>query len=369
MCRRSRTPLAASDQLTTMPLLDRAMTRDFGHRRPWAAHPRSRGIVIGTAVVLGAAALANYVVARRTERRHPPRGRFVEVDGVRLHYTERGSGPPVILIHGNGAMAEDFAISGVLDRLARHHRVIAFDRPGYGYSTRPRSTIWTAGAQAALLRKALHRLGVERPVLAGHSWGTLVALEMALGAPAETGALVLLSGYYVPSLRADVPLLSGPAIPLLGDVMRYTISPLLGWLLRRRIFRKIFAPSPVTPRFAAAFPLGMALRPWQIRASAAETALLIPCAAASLGRHGELRMPVFILAGSGDRIVDTDMQSGTLHRNVPGSGLWVIEGAGHMIHHIAPDAVVGAIEAAIMASSADRERREAASADAVRWTT
>ncbi len=86
---------------------------------------------------------------------------------------------------------------------------------------------------------------------------------------------MLLSGYYFPSVRADVALGSWPAVPVLGDILRYTISPLLGRLTVPMVYRKLFAPSPVAERFASEFPLELAVRPSQIRASAAETALMI----------------------------------------------------------------------------------------------
>lgn len=315
-------------------------------RRRYTSARSTTATLLAAGAALGAAALANHLVARRSERRHPPTGRFVEVDGVRLHYIERGAGPPVVLLHGNGAMAEDYAISGVLDLVARNHRVIAFDRPGFGHSERPRSTVWTAQAQARLIRQALRQLGVTRPVLVGHSWGTLVALSMALDSRLDTAALVLLSGYYVPSVRLDVPLVVWPAVPILGDVIRYTLSPLLGWLLAPVVFRKLFAPAAVTTAFRERFPTGLALRPSQIRANAADTALMIPGAASLLPRHGELTMPVMIVAGDGDRIVNTEVQSGQLHRDVPGSDLQRVRGAGHMVHHIAPQRVAAAIEQA-----------------------
>src|SRR6478752_9371081 len=127
-----------------------------------------------TSVVAGAAAATiaamtvyNVYRARKAEREYPPAGQFVEVDGVRLHYLERGEGPPVVLLHGNVVTAEDWALSGVLDRVAERHRVVAFDRPGYGHSDRPRGSAWTAAEQAGLLRRALARLGVGRPVVVG----------------------------------------------------------------------------------------------------------------------------------------------------------------------------------------------------------
>jgi pimeloyl-ACP methyl ester carboxylesterase len=296
--------------------------------------------------VAGAAIVANHLPARRTEARHPPTGAFIEVDGVRLHYIERGSGSPVVLLHGNGAMAEDFAVSGVFDRLARDHRVIAFDRPGFGYSARPRGTVWTATAQAELLHEALRGMGVRDPVVVGHSWGTLVALAMALDHPLDIAAIVLLSGFYIPRPRADVALTSWLAIPLLGDALRYTILPPLGWIMAPAVFRKVFAPTPVSRNFRDRFPTAMALRPSQLRATAAETALMIPAAASLRPRYKELAMPVVIVAGTGDRIVTTERQSAQLHADVPHSDFRRIPAAGHMIHHIVPDQVAAAIRAA-----------------------
>src|SRR5688572_12489016 len=112
----------------------------------------------GTVLLAGAAVLAagvaaaawNNARARRAERDHPPRGRFLEVDGVRLHYLERGAGPPVVLLHGNVVTAEDYLWSGVLDRVAERHRVVAIDRPGFGYSDRPKGWLWTPAEQAGL---------------------------------------------------------------------------------------------------------------------------------------------------------------------------------------------------------------------------
>ena len=68
--------------------------------------------------------------AREAEGASPPRGKFLTVDGIRVHYLELGEGPPVVLLHGNMLRAEDFVASGLLGELAKNHRVIALDRPG-----------------------------------------------------------------------------------------------------------------------------------------------------------------------------------------------------------------------------------------------
>jgi len=305
------------------------------------------------AAILAGSAFLNYLLAKRAEQANPPEGHFVEIDGVSLHYVERGEGEPVVLLHGNGSMIQDFETSGLLDMAAKSYRVIVFDRPGYGHSSRPRSVIWTANAQAKLIRKALRALGVERAVILGHSWGASVAVALALHYTELVRGLVLASGYYYPSVRSEVVTASAPAVPIVGDVVRYTVAPWIGRVLWPFILRKTFGPSPTPAKFDG-FPVEMALRPSTIRASAAEAALMIPDAFASRGHYGWMKMPVAIIAGEADQIVDTEAQSARLHRDVPQSTFDAVPGAGHMIHQTAPDRVMAAIQAAVDGTGLDR---------------
>lgn len=304
-----------------------------------------KGWQIGAAAAgLGLAASFFYVRAKtkQAEAENPPQGRFVQVDGVRLHYIERGEGPVLVLLHGNGVMANDFEHSGLLDRAAEHYRVIVFDRPGFGYSERPRSKVWTPQAQARLLHHALRELDVESAIVLGHSWGTMVALAMALEAPDFVRGLVLLSGYYYPSLRADV-LTAAPAIPLVGDLMRYTVSPIVARMLWRPIAKRAFAPQQVDARFRE-LPVWMMLRPKQLRASAAETAMMIPSATSLAKRYPELKVPVIVMSGTKDLIVDFGHNSERLSERIPDSELQLQPGVGHMTHYAHPDQVMAAID-------------------------
>jgi pimeloyl-ACP methyl ester carboxylesterase len=288
-----------------------------------------------------ASALLNRWLAQKAERRNPPIGRFITVDGVRLHYVEGGTGTPLVLLHGNGSMIEDFQSSGLIDLAAKDYHVIAIDRPGFGHSERPRSTIWTPQAQADLMAAALKQLAVPRAIVLGHSWGTFVALALAVKYPQQVQALVLASGYYYPNARADVVILSPPAIPLIGDVLSHTLSPLLSRLIWPLMLRKIFGPSPVPDKFRG-FPEEMAVRPSQIRASAAESALMIPSAHILEKQYRLLEMPVAIVAGAEDRLIESE-QSAHLHREIPHSTLRCIPGTGHMVHQTATGDVMSAI--------------------------
>jgi len=294
---------------------------------------------------LAVSAIVNRQLATRAERRSRPIGRFIEVDGVRLHYVERGKGNPLVLLHGNGSMIQDFETSGLIDIAAKRYHVIVFDRPGYGYSERPRGTIWTPDAQADLLHRALEQLGVARAIVLGHSWGASVAIALALKYPKAVSALILASGYYYPSIRADVIALSLPAVPVIGDILRHTVSPIVSRLLWPLMMRKIFGPAPVPKKFNR-FPKEMAVRPSQLRASAAESFLMIPDALAFRGRYADLRMPVVIIAGEQDRLVDIERQSSRLHRQIKQSVFHRVRGAGHMVHQTATGDVMSAIDEA-----------------------
>ena len=322
----------------TPAIRDAATPRQTRHAK--AAGPTRIGLVIAAGIALAA---ANYALARRAERRNPPSGKFIQIDGVRLHYIDRGEGPAVVLLHGNGTMARDFELSGLIDLLAKDHRVIAFDRPGFGHSERPRNRIWTAEAQADLLWRALCEIAVHRPVIVGHSWGALVAIAMALRHQADTAGLSLLSGYYYPSVRRHVATMLWPAVPVLGDIVRYTISPLLGRVMAPGLFRTMFAPAPVSARFKRGFPVELAVRPWQMRAAAAEAGLMIPQACRLARKYEALSLPVLIVTGLQGNVVDPGRQSRQLAEELPNSTLTPIPGAGHMVHHTAPEQIANAI--------------------------
>jgi pimeloyl-ACP methyl ester carboxylesterase len=292
--------------------------------------------------VLTAVALVNRHLTKKAEHDNPPAGRFLEVNGVRLHYVERGKGGPLVLLHGNGSMIQDFESSGLIDLAAKDHRVIVFDRPGFGYSGRPRGTVWTPNAQAELIQCALAQLGVSNAIVLGHSWGASVAVALALKYPGLVRGLVLASGYYYPTVRPDVIAMATPALPVIGDMLSHTVSPLVSRALWPLMMAKVFGPRRVPAKFSA-FPREMALRPSQIRASAAESALMIPDAFQLRSKYADLNMPVVIIAGEEDRLVDIDTQSARLHGDVSQSKFHRVSGNGHMIQQTATDQVMSAI--------------------------
>lgn len=325
-------------------------------RRLPASQRSRRSATIGSLMGVAGVALAGAAViahrhAKEAEQRHPPLGRFVTAGRARLHYVEQGRGQPVVFLHGNGAMVEDMLISGVMSQVARQYRAIAFDRPGFGHSDRPRGRNWTAVAQASILPEAFGLLGIERPIVVGHSWGALVALALGLDHVLHVSGLVLVSSYYYPTPRMDAALFSVPAIPLVGDLLRHTVAPLVGEAMAPKLIERMFSPQGVSPRFAHEFPVALTVRPSQIRAFSEDSSHMTAAAERLSGRYGSLFPPTAILAGDADEIV-SHRQAQRLHGEVAGSRLEILRGGSHMVHHIAPERIVRAIDAVAAERSA-----------------
>lgn len=297
-----------------------------------------RGSLVGACALAGIVCLNGYL-SRRATRLNPPKGQFVEVDGVSIHYVAMGDGPPLIILHGNGSMAEDFLSSDLVTMLAASHKVFIFDRPGYGH-TEGGMRWWTAARQARLVDKVLTRLGISDEIVIAHSWGTLVAL--ALSDTRSLKGMVLLSGYYFPSVRLDALVGGLPAMPGLGDLWRWTLGPVMAWLVHEPALKLVFSPSMVPKKFRDGLPLGLALRPKSLRSSAVEAIMMVPTAYELSKTYSDIRIPTSIVAGEEDKMV-SPVQAERLCKVLPNASLLKLRDAGHMLHHTHASDVLSAL--------------------------
>ena len=198
-------------------------------------------------------------------------------------------------------------------------------------------------AQAALFVKTLNQLSVRDPVLLGHSWGTLVAIGLSLRNDYPIRGLVLASGYYFPTARWDVWLMSGPAIPIVGDLIRYMFAPIISWAILPSAFRKLFSPRSVPLKFKNELPRSLMLRPQQLRAAAEESALLVPTAVQFQSLYESIQVPVRIFHGAEDAIIESK-QAHDLQRAIGDrTDLFLIKNAGHMVTYADTAAVAEAV--------------------------
>jgi pimeloyl-ACP methyl ester carboxylesterase len=155
--------------------------------------------------------------------------------------------------------------------------------------------------------------------------------------------LVLISGFYFPTWRLAFLVLAAPAVPIVGDLFRYTFAPIISLAVLPRLTRLLFAPHPVPPEFQGEFPFLLAVRPKQLRAAAEESAHLVPAAARFQARYGQLTRPVRLVHGENDRLIERE-QADRLNQALPGSGIEIVRGAGHMAHYADPSSIVRAVD-------------------------
>ncbi|MFN3209580.1 MAG: alpha/beta fold hydrolase [Roseovarius sp.] len=308
---------------------------------------------LGVVALLSSCAGLAGVKERSAEETHPPLGRIVEVDGTRVHVWIKGSGPDVVLIHGAGGNLRDFTFD-LAKRLTPRYRVIAFDRPGLGYtdrlpgygglgSTRGESP----REQAALLQKAARQVGVRRPVVVGHSFGGAVALAWGLNAPQDTSALVLLAGVSNPwpGELGTFYNLTGTALG--GAAAVPLITALASEERVARSVEGIFAPQTAPRGYSDYLGPGLTLRRETLRANGQQVLGLRPHVVAMSRQYRDtLRMPVEILHGDADDTVPLDVHAIPLSKQLRNGNLTVLEGVGHMPHHARPRETVAAIDRA-----------------------
>lgn len=306
--------------------------------RPWRRFVITLAVI---ALLFTSLKLYSDYAIRQAEAAYPPIGQFVTLDGVRMHYLERGSGQPIVLIHGSDGALQDFLLSGLIDRLAQEYRVIAFDRPGHGYSGRPKDEPLTFALNARLIHGALQELGVVRPIIAGHSFGGAVALQYAVDYPEDvTGLLLMAPGAYSKSAELSA-LYSLPEIPVLGPLFLHTLLVPVGRLLVPSMNESAFYPVE-TPKAYLDLMANLGARPEQFTAYTDEWQAHHESMVALSARYGEIKVPVQIIAGAEDRLTRVADHTQPLHEAIPGSVLTVLPETGHEVHYQHPEVVVEA---------------------------
>lgn len=292
--------------------------------------PIVRRGVVAAAGLIGGLVAYSALSARRAERLAPRDGRFVDVEGARLHYLDMGSGPTVVLVHGLTGQLRNFTYA-LTEQLIGDFRVIVVDRPGSGYSNYTRPGARGLHAQAAIIGRFVEALRLDRPLLVGHSLGGALALTLATRTPDLVGGLALVSPLTQP-LR-DAPGIFRPLLirsPLRRAVIAWTLAVPLARLVRRRSLKAVFGPDRVPPDFAGKGGGALSTRPGVFRAASQEVTEGVGDLEEVVLGYPLLRMPVGILFGRGDRILAPDIHGERTAATIPDADLMLIDG-GHML--------------------------------------
>lgn len=299
------------------------------------------------ALLGGASGLALFTawVARRVERAVPARGRFVDVEGARLHYFDEGEGPPLLLVHGLAGNAGNFTHS-LLARLATDHRVVVLERPGSGWSRRAPGAAAGPLADARVVAAFVRALGLERPLVVGHSLGGAVALALAAECPELVRGLALVSPLTAVEKLPPRPF-RGMYLPwpLARRLVAWTLAAPVAIARRKRTLDVVFGPDPVPADYAIAGMGILGLRPSGFYEASTDLVAVRADMERLVGRLASLRVPVSVLFGTGDRILDHRRHGADVVHRIPHARVELVEG-GHMLPVTMPDRVAAFVREA-----------------------
>lgn len=299
------------------------------------------GVLVGASVLLwGLSAW----MTRRIEATVPINGRFVEVDGERFHYVDEGKGPPLVMIHGLMGSSRNltYALSG---QLRERFRVITLDRPGSGYSSRGAHTAADLPAQARQIAAFIKTLDLDKPLVLGHSLGGAIALALALDHPHAVSGLVLIAPLTHPQRLLPLVFLSLAVRPAwLRRWLSHTLTMPVGLLTKGSVVKGVFAPDAAPPDFATRGGGLLGMRPDNFYAASTEINTVNDHLPDMVKRYPQLTLPIGLIYGARDKVLDFQKHGQALASKVPGLKLQVVEGRGHMLPITATERVVAVVE-------------------------
>jgi pimeloyl-ACP methyl ester carboxylesterase len=322
-------------------------------------------VLITLAALLIALLLVLFVLTRmgaaKIEKSYPPVGKFIEVNGARLHYVHVPAGPkadlpPIIFIHGASANLNDQMIP-LRPLLEGRGELLFFDRPGHGWSERGPSNN-TQELQAETIAALMDALSIKDAIIVAHSFGGSVAMALALSHPENVRGLVLLAAATHPwpdkktQWYYDLSM-----VPVIGRIFTETLSLPAGQARMQAASQGVFCPNPMPAGYVEKAKIPLVLRPSAFRANAEDVAGLYDYTVRASPRYGEIKKPTIIITGDSDTVVLEEVHSKGLARDIAGSELVWIEGLGHKPEYIVPEIAVMAME---KLSGADRDIQAAA---------
>ena len=317
--------------------------RKFLHRMPAT-------FLLLLCVLIAGLALFTFWQTRVIEARYPPTGKFVTIEGGRLYYTEAlPQGPPrgvIVLLHGASGNQANMTAALAAPLAARGWRVLAFDRPGHGWSERILGRdAASPAAQARLMAEAMKAAGAPRAIILAHSLGAVVALNMALDQKDVTQGLVLVSPVSHPWPGGVNWTYRAGAHPLWGPLFANLIVMPFGLARLPASVAGIFAPAATPADFVEATAAPLVLRPREYQDNAQDVATLYDFVVTQAPRYSEITAPVAVITGDTDSVVLRHIHSDGLVRDIKGATLLVIQGEGHAPHFGHAAEVVAAVEA------------------------
>lgn len=294
---------------------------------------RNRKTLLGVGVLLLivgalAASVVRELPAAEAEARYATApSRFLEVDGLRIHYRDQGSGPALVLLHGSNASL--FTWEGWVRELSSRYRVITLDLPGHGLTGPDPKRRYTWTGMAEVLEAFRARLGLERFHLAGNSMGGAVAWHYALLHPERVDRLILVDAAGYPRDEPPPLVFRLMRAPVLGELLS-RVTP--HWVIAKNVRSVYGDPSKVRDEDIDRYH---ALLVREGNREATRERLRAGGDDGLWRRLGEVRAPTLVLWGAKDTWI-LPAYGERFDRDIPDSRLVLYPGLGHVPMEEAP---------------------------------
>ncbi len=311
-------------------------------------------IILAILLVCVSLYLVATLITQKADRDHPAIGQFIEVANRKVHYLELNATSqkrPLVFIHGASCHAKDMAYA--FTKYCNAHRAIFVDRPGCGHTDRKQGD--NLAAQANMVAGLIEALELEKPIIVAQSYGTSVALQLALDHSEAISGLVLLApvSHQWPGGVAWYNHVG--TMPVIGKIFRHSLIPLYGHFVGRQVVAQAFWPNEMPKGYYDDTSVSLIFRPTAFKSNCEDIKALYGEITELQDRYAELSMPVRMVAGSHDTSVLSTIHAFSLRKAITKADLRYVENIGHPLHHHAAEEIFEEIEK--MLSEFEKDKR------------
>jgi pimeloyl-ACP methyl ester carboxylesterase len=286
---------------------------------------------------LAAAAATGYLQQEEVRDQCPPPGKFISVEQNRIHYIERDGGEiPVVFLHGASSNSRDWQNS-LYGHLPNHFNLIAIDRPGLGHSQR--NSVNTFHEQVLLIHKIIGELELDKPILVVHSLSGVIGARLLSDYPDDYSGLIVIAGATYPIGDGSSWYTNLAALPVLGQIFRYSLVPALAPLISSASVEASFYPQPALSDYRQQSCLELLFSPKRFLANAEDLNQIRPYLDESYPLYTKIVAPVSLIYGDQDQVIYQFSHAGGFKYKVPHAKYIMLPDTGHLPHYFHQEVV------------------------------
>ena len=270
-------------------------------------------------------------------------GKKVEINGRMIRYYQTGNSENVFFIHGAMGSIEDWETLYPL--LKDKYRVIAFDRPGMGFSEIEKDD-YTLDGNAKIARDIIKKLDLKDVIIVGHSYGGAIALRMAINYDANIKGYLLLApiGYEIDDPNAGFFTTKMISIPIYGEGLLVFLGPLIGGRkVEKNLFRYMKGDEALFPENFIPFRKELWNKPISMATRARQSDNYNTEIVKYSNKYSGIKHSVSIIVGNKDR-EQLMLQNDRLAREIPNCKYVKLKSINHYIQYVRPNEVVKALD-------------------------